>query len=205
MNRASQGTPKIVKDSMRPKTAAASPERAGAGSIGPAIDRIEEDLRVLRIEYEKFFNGALEVPPEELRQRVAKELRRLRLGGGAKSVADDFRLSSVEAQFNAYADRFGRRLRDREEGRHALHRAVPPPPDPDRPVVVGGQEVSVEAAHRLYEKLARGGSAPRFDLETFRLYLTRQLVSIQAKTGRAEVEFRIALEDGQMKLRARPV
>lgn len=201
MNRASHGTPRIVKDPPRPAGGAAGP----SSGIGPAIDRAEEDLRVLRIEYEKFFNGAIEVPPEELRNRLGKELRRLRLGGGAKSVADDFRLASVEAQFNAYADRYARRLREREEGRSAGTRSAVPAVQPDRPVILSGQEVSVENAERLYQRLARGANAPRFDLETFRTYLIRQLISIQTKTGRAEVEFRIAEEDGQMKLRARPV
>lgn len=200
MNRPSQGTPQIVKD----RSGANLARAAVTAGIGPAIDRLEDDVRVLRIEYEKFFNGALEVPPEELRHRLAAELRRLRLGGGAKSVADDFRLSSLEAQFNAHADRYARRLREREEGRHAA-RVVAAPPKPEGPVVVSGQEVSTAAAEQLYRRLARGDNAPRFDLESFRLYLTRQLTSIQAKTGRAEVEFRIAEEDGQMKLRARPV
>jgi hypothetical protein len=206
VNRASHGTPQIVKDRRRPDSPSAVPTRATSAGIGPAIDRVEEDLRVLRIEYEKFFNGALEIPPEELRNRLSAELRRLRVGGGVKSVADDFRLASVEAQFNSYADRFVRRLREREEGRIGVPRVTAVrPPDPDGPVVIGGQDVSVEAAETLYRRLARGPNAPRFDLETFRVYLSRQLTSIQAKTGRAEVEFRIAEEDGQMKLRARPV
>lgn len=201
MNLTSQGTPQSVKDRPRANT----PSVARTAGIGPAIDRVEDDVRLLRIEYEKFFNGALEVPPEEMRQRVAAELRRLRLGGGAKSVADDFRLASVEAQFNAYAERFGRRLRQREEGRQEITRPAPAARDDDRPVVVGGGEVTADAAEKLYQRLARGGNAPRFDLETFRLYLSRQLTTIQAKTGRAAVEFRIAEEDGQMKLRARAV
>ncbi|MDX1996383.1 MAG: hypothetical protein SF066_01585 [Thermoanaerobaculia bacterium] len=201
MNLTSQGTPQSVKD--RPRTN--TPASARNAGIGPAIDRVEDDVRLLRIEYEKFFNGALEVPPEEMRQRVGSELRRLRLGGGAKSVADDFRLASVEAQFNAYAERFGRRLRQREEGRHESVRAASAARDDGRPVVVGGSEVTADAAETLYQRLARGGNTPRFDLETFRVYLSRQMTSIQAKTGRSAVEFRIAEEDGQMKLRARAV
>jgi hypothetical protein len=201
VNLTSQGTPQSVKDRPRANT----PSVARTAVIGPAIDRVEDDVRLLRIEYEKFFNGALEVPPEEMRRRVASELRRLRLGGGAKSVADDFRLASVEAQFNAYAERFGRRLRQREEGRQEIARPAPAVRDDDRSVVVGGGEVTADAAEKLYQRLARGGNAPRFDLETFRVYLSRQLTSIQAKTGRAAVEFRIAEEDGQMKLRARAV
>jgi len=63
----------------------------------------------------------------------------------------------------------------------------------------------------LYEQVtaagAPGGGAegPRFDLASFGSYLQRQSAAIRAKTGCAEVQFRLAAEDGKLKLKARPL
>ena len=45
----------------------------------------------------------------------------------------------------------------------------------------------------------------RFDLDSFGRYLQQQVASIQQKTGCAEVQFRVAVEDGKVKLKAKPL
>ena len=43
------------------------------------------------------------------------------------------------------------------------------------------------------------------DLGRFRAYLDRQAEVIRKKTGCAEIQFRIAVEEGKMKLKAKPL
>jgi hypothetical protein len=121
---------------------------------------------------------------------------------------DSFRLGDLEARFNTYNELFNRRLREREEGRHRVHRPAPVEVqrfDPLKGIVIGAN-VDPEAAEALYQGLAsRPASAPRFDLDSFRTYLSRQVSALQAKTGCAEVQFRLAEEEGTLKLKARPV
>ena len=58
----------------------------------------------------------------------------------------------------------------------------------------------------LFSALARSGSAPAsLDLETFRLFLERQVSGIRAKTGAGRVQLRLADEEGKLRLKARPV
>lgn len=61
-----------------------------------------------------------------------------------------------------------------------------------------------DAVEALFAGLARRG-ASKLDLDSFRGYLAQQLEAIHGKTGAAEVQFRVAEEDGKLKLKAKPV
>lgn len=169
------------------------------------IDRLDRDIKNLRIEYERFFSGAVAVPPESLRDKIQTEIRRLR--NAQTSSAEQFRLGSLEARFNSYGDLYQRRLRDQEEGRS--RRRIPAEPserlDPRHGVVVG-ETVEPEAVEALYQGLHRGsGPGPRFDQHSFQVYLEKQAATIREQTGAQRVQFRLAEEKGKMKLKAKPV
>ncbi len=134
------------------------------------------------------------------------------------TAVERFRLGDLEARHNSYDELFSRRLREREEGRR---RSGPMPVvspssdaapryDPGAGIVIGPNP-DPRAVAALYEGLitvgAAGGSAagPRFDVASFGSYLQRQAAAIRDKTGCAEVQFRLAAEDGKLKLKARPV
>jgi hypothetical protein len=147
------------------------------------------------------------LPPEELRERIQAQLRSLR-NTTFRAAADNFRLAELESRFNTYNEQFNRRLRDREEGRHGpRHAPAPaaPPPryDAERGIVMGDRPEPAAAA-ALYEGLGGGGQAV-FDLAGFEAYLARQAAAIRAKTGCAAVQFRVAVEDGKPRLKARPI
>lgn len=172
------------------------------------MDRLERDLVQMRIHYERFFNGApgVEFPDvERERTRIGHELRKLR-NAKLSGVEENFRLASIEARYASYGELFGRRVRQLEEG------PVTAAPRPHAPHAGDGDGVVVEERvdDRTVEALYRGlqreaGAGPRFDLDSFRTYLERQLTTIRSKTGCQRVQFRIAEEDGKMKLKARPL
>jgi hypothetical protein len=205
-----------------PARAGVAPRRPGApADAGPAsavrrqvpglaetLDQLGRDIQQLRVDFERFFNGALPFPPDELRGRIQAQLRNLR-GMSMIAAVDNFRLGDLEARFNSYNEMFNRRLRDAEEGRHAAARPAPGPAaqrfDPAAGIVVGDR-IDPEAAEALYQGLAAApGESVRFDLDSFQTYLTRQAAAIREKTGCAQVQFRLASEDGKLKLKARPV
>lgn len=174
-------------------------------SFDQTVQRLEREIRQLEVIYQRFFNGDVEVPPEPERQRIEKQLQRLR-HSGVSSVEEDFRLSALEGKFNSLSELFGRRLRAVEEGRTTRRGVVTPGRrlDPEAGIVCRG-EVDEDTAEALYGRLARDGDQPRFDLDSFRTYLGRQLEAIRNKTGADGVQFRIAAEGGKAKLKARPV
>jgi hypothetical protein len=186
-----------------------APGQRQVPGLGEAFDRLDRDIKQLRVDFERFFNGALPFPPEDLRLRVQSQLRSLR-GLNLKTFADNFRLGDLEARFNAYNELFNRRLRDSEEGRRPSSRPVPVPEprrfDPEKGIVLGDR-IDPAAVEALYQGLAAapGDAGPRFDLDSFQTYLSRQVAAIREKTGCSQVQFRLAAEDGKLKLKARPV
>lgn len=191
----------------RPGAPAADATRL-APPLGDTLDQLAREIRQLQIDGERFFNGGLPVPPEELRNRIQAQIRHLRtLKIG--STLDSYRLGDLEARFNSYNELFNRRLRDREEGRH---HGVHHPAHAERrrydarEGVTLGASFDPEAVEALYQGLAsRPGDGPKFDLDSFEKYLARQVAALREKTGCDQVQFRLAEEDGKLKLKARPV
>ena len=188
--------------------AASAPAGRQTPGLNEAFERLGRDIHQLRVDFERFFNGALPFPPEELRSRVQAQIRTLR-GMNLMAAVDNFRLGDLEARFNSYNELFNRRLRDTEEGRHLVSRPAPASAprrlDPELGIVVGDR-IDPEAVEALYHGLAAApGNTLRFDLDSFQTYLMRQVTALREKTGCAEVQFRLAKEDGKVKLKARPV
>lgn len=189
---------------MRNPQAAQKPEERSDKELERILNRLQSAIEKLRVDGARFLAGDLHVPPEDLKERIADEFRRLR-AQGVRGVAENFRLNSLEARFNSQVDLLKRRLREREEGGRRTVATAPPPPDPTRGVVVGrgGQDNAVEV---LYKGLFLGGqSKPSMDLEKFRSYIERQAGAIRTKTGASRIEFRIANEDGKTKIKAKPL
>lgn len=180
--------------------------RRASVALGETLDQLGLDIRKLQIDFERFFNGGLPFPPEELRTRLQTQIRNLRTLN--LSSVDSFRLGDLEARFNSYNELFNRRVRDREEGRHQAARPLvsteKPRYDPAAGIVFGAN-VDPAAVEALYQGLAGRGEGPKFDLDSFQTYLARQAAALREKTGCSEVQFRLADEDGKLKLKARPV
>lgn len=202
--------PKPGASAARPGAAAARPGReAEKPSFGPRLDDLENAIDDWRQRYDRFFGGdpKQRLPPEPERAKVESQLKSLR-DNPQMAPADRFRLTALEARFTSLREMLGRRLREREEGpRRAPQAVAPPAPAFDaRQGINFGREVRPEAVEALFSGLNRDSKEPpRFDLDSFGRYLQQQVTSIQQKTGCAEVQFRVAVEDGKVKLKARPI
>jgi hypothetical protein len=196
--------PSTARDSSRSAAAAAANAAEKRAQIETALDKLGRDLRKLRIDFQRFMAGQILAPPDELREDISDRLRDLRsLNLGA---AETFRLGTLEAQHNSLGELHGRRLREREEGRRAAARLGEPRVpiyDAQAGITVGAvaQEPALAA---LYSGLYAGAGAARVDFDSFRGYIQAQLEDIQRKTGCSEVVFRVANEDGRLKLKAKP-
>ena len=118
------------------------------------LQRCEELVEQFRIDIERFWNGALPIPPEELKAKIQREMRDLR-GVSLLGALDQFRLGTLEGRFNSLSELYGRRLREREEGRGAVvpRAAAPAAPAPIR------APASSSAASRIRRPSKRSGAA----------------------------------------------
>ena len=176
------------------------------GQLKLELERLSNGIEQFRVECARFFGGDLKVPPENLKDRLVVDIRRLRALASKGGTASSFRLSSLEARFNSQLDLYNRRLREQEIGPRRKAETAPQA-DPARDGVVVGKKGADNAVETLYKGLYLRGNqrSPSMDLEKFRSYIDRQTQAIQQKTGASNVQFRIAIEDGKMKLKARPL
>ncbi|HVR30805.1 MAG TPA: MXAN_5187 C-terminal domain-containing protein [Thermoanaerobaculia bacterium] len=168
------------------------------------LDRLERDIHTLRIDFERFFNGDLDVPPEQFRDSIRDRIASLQ--SSTKSAVDSFRLGALEARFHSYNELFNRRLRGRElqHGPARPVRTARPAADPSSGIVLGRQ-FDANGVAPLYRHLYSDQSGSSMDLRTFTDYLVRQHQLIRERTGCSQVSFRIVQENGKKKLKARPV
>ena len=175
--------------------------------IQASIERLDRDIKQLKIDFERFFSGNLPTPPEEFRHTVRQEIQRLR-AQPLQALVDRFRLNTLEARFNTLNELFNRRLREREEGAVAPPRAAPPTErryDPYKGIVVG-EAPPPEAIQALYRELYDDdASGARSNFQKFHTYLLGQMAAIRERAGCDEVSFRVATEGGAVKLKAKPV
>ena len=171
------------------------------------LNHLEREIELLRIETEKFLAGVEKRLPEAARQAIERQLRLLR-DEPLQSATDRFRAAGLEARFNAYQELFNRRLRAMEEGRGpARHTPVPAAPrfDAEQGIVVAERPDGREAASLLAAAIAQGAAGSHLDPERFAAYLAQQAAAIRERTGCSAVQFRLAIEEGRAKLKARPL
>lgn len=167
-----------------------------------SIQQLSHGIRTLRILQQRFINGDLPTPPNEEAQRLQQDMRRLR--ESVRDARGRFRLDSLQGQLQSMLSLFSRRLEARE--RSAMKSAKPTPPmDAAKGVIIGGTD-DVRAEQALYAHLTRDPqAAARLDEQRFHAMLEKHVATIRAKTGCQEIQFRVALEDGKPKLKARPI
>lgn len=171
------------------------------------LDRVEELVHRLKIDFDRFFNGALPTPPETLRFKAFAEMRRLR-SEHHKSAAIRFRVNSLEAKLNSLSELFNRRMRDHETGaRRAGAKLTPQEKTASNPYdgIVIEREPDPQAVEALYSELyGKEKRGKKTDLDSFRGFLEKQAEAIRDKTGCRDVVFRVTTKNGKLKLKAKP-
>lgn len=172
-----------------------------------ALDRLDELVHKLKIDFDRFFIGALPTPPEALRHKCFAGIRALR-SEHHKSAAIRFKVNSLEAKLNSLNELFNRRMRAMETGAAVPARQTEPARrptyDPYDGVVIQ-PSADPGAVEALYSELyGQGGRNAKTDLESFQGFLMSQADKVRQKTGCAEVVFRVTKDHGKRRLKARP-
>lgn len=167
------------------------------------IQKAEIEVKRLRREFERYFAGALDLPPKQLEAKVEQQIKRLR--AQAKSPAHQFQTGALEASFGSYRELYNRRVRDQEEGRvQRRTRTEVPLPDPRAGILVR-DELPENAVQALYRELYGRVEAPAVGQDQFRKYLHDQAERIRERTGCTGIVFRLEESDGKPRLKARPL
>lgn len=189
------------------------------------LDKLEEDVRILKNKYDQFFSGIAKMPPHIERHAVERFIHEL----NKQKIRDNgrrFRLSTLVSRYNQFREMWARRIREREEGpldfrrRQALLEGTPPAPkaEPPRPAVTSAQAdpyvkmapgTNGEEIRRLHQEIERAnaamGKSNNVSVDQLAAMVQKQTELVRSKYNVNTVAFRVETVDGKVKLKAKPL
>jgi hypothetical protein len=190
------------------------------------LDKLEEDIRKLKNKYDQFFTWIAKVPPMHERKQVEIFIYEI----GKQKMRDNarrFRFNTILSRYNQFREMWGRKMREREEGpldfRRRQAALTEPSESPTRPaergqrVTSNGADAYVrlvpgsngEAIRDLYQQIEKEhrklGKQPNVTFEQLRSMVEKQSEAVRARYNVNVVGFRVDVEDGKVKLKAKPI
>jgi len=99
----------MLKNSIDRKT---SLQTEKAESINEQIERLEEDIRRLKIDFDIYFNGGTKTPPHAAKASLEARISRLN-GNRELSYGNRYKLNTMVSRYNSYRHLWRRRLREK--------------------------------------------------------------------------------------------
>lgn len=197
------------------------------------LAKIEEGIFRLQKEWERFFSGQERKAPFESKQRLDRLVRRY-VGIEIRNNVERFRFQSLTAKYNTLSDMWNRKLRAIEEGRplssvqlkqvrEAEAQAVPEvkvvqsspgsrsvlTPGPGRTEVrLSTLRDDDQGVRDLFEQFRAARASvgeSEVKYESFKKLITQQRTRLLEEKDAVAVDFRIAMQDGKVALKAKPV
>jgi hypothetical protein len=181
--------------------------------VAEDLDQFEQLLRELIIKYEQYFLGIEKREPLRLFSQVERLSQRF-LSGGISNAMQRFRYNCLVARFTTYRQYWSRIVRLIEEGKYSRDRfkmkiherdknlEPAPQPDPEKPV-----EREVDRVYQQYLEARAACRLPTEGIspEMIAAAIDKQRPLIMERYHCTGVEFRVVIEEGKPKIKARPV
>jgi hypothetical protein len=178
------------------------------------LTNLEEWLRRLKIEYHIFFNGNRKLPPDDLRLRVEKLVKKLSECADM-TFSQRFRYSTLVTRFYVYRDLWRRTQQEHEMGIESKNKAASAkgttPSSTGQPreavqISISDPKIEEEKVRLLYDSLIRMRKADsqeaHLSYQQFAKYIATQTHGIREKYGCSKVAFTIALEEDSIRFTA---
>jgi hypothetical protein len=177
------------------------------------LTNLEEWLRRLKVEYHIFFNGQRSRPPDDLRMRVERLLKKLSESPNM-TFSQRFRYTTLVTRFHVYRDLWRRTQLNHEMG---VSNTGAPPHSPASSssgsvtqekvrISISDPKTEEDKVHALYLALTQmkghGTKETHLSYPQFARYIETQTRGIREKYGCPNVAFTIALEDDAIRFTA---
>jgi len=190
-------------------------------TIEETINRLDDTIRRLKVQYEMFFAGSLKRQPFDLRREVEQIIHTCS-NMTIRNYAHRFQFNSLVSRYNAFHQIWSKQLRAREEG----SRGAPPAlrskgPSGANPGAESGEEVcfkvriqdpaaETESMRLLYEEYLKarrsnGAGGRQLELESFVKQVARQASELREHLDCGSIEFRVLKNGDTISLKARAI
>lgn len=172
------------------------------------LDRLEAEMRRLKVEYDIFFNGGTVKPPMDTKARVEVMIKRL-FDAKNTSFSQRFRYNSLVARYNVMRELWRKRTQDREESGklptveavvaarslHVTIRCHDPKQEPEK--------VSEIYDYLIAAKRECGERINNLSFPMFQNFIMTRTTQIKEQLSSDAVDFIVAVENGKVKFTAR--
>ncbi|HEX6851843.1 MAG TPA: MXAN_5187 C-terminal domain-containing protein [Candidatus Polarisedimenticolaceae bacterium] len=175
------------------------------------LERLENGIRQLKVQYDMFFAGSIPRQPNELRAELERIIKRYS-HAPIRKYATRFHFNSLVSRYNSLSELWSKTLRTLEEGDR------PAPAVADR----GARDESVVATCNIQDPVRdrdylkvlhakfldarrRSGEAESsVSFESFVKGIASQAGRLREKSGCEKIELRVVVKDRKVQLKARP-
>jgi hypothetical protein len=178
---------------------------------------LDELLRRLKVEYDIYFNGNRKRPPEDLRARVDKLVKKL-VEVGDMTFSQRFRYNTLVSRYYVYRDLWRRTIMELEDSQEAAKdsanaaiagkAAKKADTCPNEiQVSITNPETEQDKVRQLFDALLQirknqQTEESNFTFEKFASYIGTQTDGIRVKYGCTRVLFKIKLEENAIRFTA---
>ena len=174
-------------------------------------NKLDDDIRRLKIEYETYFSGGSPRPPHDTLYRVENTIKRYSSDQSKLNFGHRYRLNNLIQKYAINAQLWRRRLQEREEGRSLTgpkHRVELRAEDGAVCVVLSDPDVEREEVSRLMEAMQEarrraGETAAGVDAAAFHKFIKAKTQQVKSTLGCDKVQFSVSVEGGRFKFKAR--
>ena len=180
-------------------------------TVDEELDRLEDGVRRLKIEYEVYFSGGAPRAPRDTVYRVETLIKKYTADASKLNFGQRFKFNQLVQKYVVNNELWRKKLRDKEEGRGQFgkpRREVEAPP-PERGVVVvcSDPEKETDKVGQLLQALIVakkkvGERADHLDPVAFTKFVQAQTQRVRESLGCSKVQFSVSVEEGKVKFRA---
>lgn len=172
---------------------------------------LEDRISELIVKYEQYFLGIEKREPVKLCEDIERFTRRYNTSTIFNTMYK-FKFNTLVAKFNSYKQYWTRINRLIEEGkysrdrfkmeRHLAESTIRPPAEPASPPPANG----MESVFQEYLDARRKCNLPSDNINRENMFalIEKQKTTLKSKYNCADVEFKVVIENGTPKLKARP-
>jgi len=187
-------------------------------SIDEELNKLEDDIRKLRIEYDSFFAGGRPRPPTEIEWRVEHVIKKYASAGQKMKYAQRFRYDGLVQRYAKFSELWRQRTRQKEVGvspylapgvaQRELERAeAPSAARSEHRVMCSDPLREPEKVQELYRTLVearqKAGEKAEVNFEQFHRFVRQKTEELKRELGCQQVEYAVEVEGGQVKLKAK--
>ena len=180
-------------------------------TIDEELDKLGDDIRRLKIEWEVYFNASTDRPPRDLVYRVESVIKRYTADQADLNFGQRYKLNGLAQKYAVQNALWKRRLMEKEEGRgqFAQQKRELEALTADRivRVVCSDPEAEPDKVDCIFQAMLEaqrkvGQKVDNLDPVRFQNYIRDKTRQIKTSLGCDRVQFSVSVENGKVKFKA---